>query len=119
MFVPNLVHYGFYIIKKKREINTMAVVVPYLVQLLCYIITGKNFMRCFMKEFDKIIGNGDIKAEFEKLCDIMVNNEIYKNLGVTSPHGLLLHGDPSLGKTFITRDIAEIITTCRLTIAID
>ncbi len=54
-----------------------------------------------MKEFDKIIGYGDVKAELEKLCDIMVNSEKYKNLGVTTPGGLLLHGDPGVGKTLM------------------
>lgn len=54
-----------------------------------------------MKEFDKIIGYADIKKELNKLCDIMVNPEKYKKLGVTTPMGLLLSGDPGVGKTLM------------------
>lgn len=70
-----------------------------------------------MKEFDKIIGYSDVKAELEKLCDIMVNSEKYKNLGVTTPGGLLLHGKPRVGKTLMANCLIEAsgrkVFTCR------
>ena len=52
-----------------------------------------------MKHFDKIIGYGSIKKEMMRICDIMRNEDLYKNLGVNTPSGLLLHGNPGVGKT--------------------
>lgn len=54
-----------------------------------------------MDEFEKIIGYADIKRELKNICDIMVNPEKYKRLGVTTPRGLLLSGDPGVGKTLM------------------
>ena len=54
-----------------------------------------------MKEFDKIIGYKNIKIELERICDIMRNPEKYAKLGVTTPRGLLLHGEPGVGKTLM------------------
>ena len=54
-----------------------------------------------MNEFDKIIGYKDIKAELIRLCDVLKNNEKYKALGVTPIGGLLLNGDPGVGKTLM------------------
>ncbi|MCD8308393.1 MAG: AAA family ATPase [Clostridia bacterium] len=54
-----------------------------------------------MDAFDKVIGYEGIKAELKKLCDIMVNCEKYKKLGVATPRGLLLHGEPGVGKTLM------------------
>ena len=70
-----------------------------------------------MKEFDKIIGYKNIKIELERICDIMVNSEKYRKLGVNTPRGLLIHGDPGLGKTLMAKClIAESgrpVFTCR------
>lgn len=54
-----------------------------------------------MSEFDKIIGYKDIKAELIRLCDVLKNSEKYKALGVTPIGGLLLDGDPGVGKTLM------------------
>ena len=54
-----------------------------------------------MKEFDKIIGYSKEKAELEQIVDIMVNKEYYDALGVKPPGGLLLYGDPGVGKTMM------------------
>jgi cell division protease FtsH len=56
-----------------------------------------------MKEFEGIIGYNDVKAELEKICDIMLNHDKYAKLGVTTPRGLLLHGDPGVGKTTMAK----------------
>ncbi|MBQ3378663.1 MAG: AAA family ATPase [Clostridia bacterium] len=55
-----------------------------------------------MKEFEKIIGYEAIKRELIQISDVLANNEVYKKLGVTSPRGLLLHGDPGVGKTLMS-----------------
>lgn len=54
-----------------------------------------------MSEFDKIIGYDDVKAELERLCDVIKNGEKYKALGVAPIGGLLLDGEPGLGKTLM------------------
>ena len=53
------------------------------------------------KEFNPIIGYQPIKKELIKICDIMRNSEFYFKLGVSVPNGLLLSGDPGLGKTLM------------------
>lgn len=55
-----------------------------------------------MEHFDKIIGYVDIKRELESIVDIMSHPDKYKKLGVTIPHGLILHGDPGVGKTLMS-----------------
>lgn len=54
-----------------------------------------------MKEFDKVIGYNAIKIELERICDWMNNPEKYQKLGVSLPGGLLLHGEPGVGKTLL------------------
>lgn len=54
-----------------------------------------------MKEFEKIIGYEAIKKELMRISDVLANNEAYKKLGASSPRGLLLHGDPGVGKTLM------------------
>lgn len=54
-----------------------------------------------MSEFDKIIGYGDIKKELFRLCDVIKNVDKYKALGVTPISGLLLDGEPGVGKTLM------------------
>ncbi len=60
-----------------------------------------------MKEFDKIIGYDAVKKELEMICDTMKNMDKYKALGVTTPRGLLLHGEPGVGKTLISQCVIE------------
>lgn len=60
-----------------------------------------------MKEFDKVIGYQSIKTELERICDIMRNYDKYKQLGVTTPRGLLLHGVPGVGKTLMAKCFVE------------
>ena len=54
-----------------------------------------------MSEFDKIIGYKDVKAELIRLCDVIKNGEKYKALGVAPVGGLLLDGEPGVGKTLM------------------
>ena len=60
-----------------------------------------------MSAFDKIIGYEDIKAELIRFCDVLKNPEKYEKLGVTIPRGILLAGEPGLGKTLMATSFIE------------
>lgn len=56
-----------------------------------------------MSEFNKVIGYDSIKQELKQICDMFHNKEIYEKLGAKLPRGLLLYGDPGLGKTLMAK----------------
>ena len=53
----------------------------------------------FMKAFDKIIGYASLKQELMQISDTLKNREFYDKLGVSAPRGLLLYGEPGVGKS--------------------
>ncbi|MGI6336785.1 MAG: AAA family ATPase [Eubacteriales bacterium] len=60
-----------------------------------------------MSAFDRIIGYETIKQELLQLCDIIGNREIYEQMGAKLPQGILLYGDPGLGKTLMAKCLIE------------
>ncbi len=56
-----------------------------------------------MSEFDKVIGYGDIKAELVRYADVLKNSEKYSRLGVTLPSGVMICGEPGLGKSLMAK----------------
>ena len=54
-----------------------------------------------MDHFEEIIGYSEIKTELRRIADVLQGHEAYQKLGVKSPRGLLLHGDPGVGKTLM------------------
>ena len=60
-----------------------------------------------MNAMDKIIGYASIKSELKQIGDTLKNEEIYKKLGVSAPRGLLLHGDPGVGKSLMATAVIE------------
>ena len=72
-----------------------------------------------MNVFDRIIGYSDIKQELIQIADTMKNREVYRELGVSTPRGLLLYGNPGLGKTLMAKCLIEAsgrtAFTCRKT----
>ncbi len=60
-----------------------------------------------MSAFDRIIGYKTIKAELLQIIDMIHNVEVYEKLGAKLPQGLLLYGDPGLGKTLMAKGFIE------------
>ena len=60
-----------------------------------------------MKAMDKIIGYSGIKAELGRISDTLKNNGEYKRLGVCAPRGLMLFGEPGVGKSLMATAIIE------------
>ena len=58
-----------------------------------------------MNEFDNIIGYNAAKADLEQLCDALRNPTAYTKLGASTPHGLLLYGEPGVGKTLMAASL--------------
>lgn len=54
-----------------------------------------------MKEFDEIIGYEPVKKELKRICDILVNPEKYKKFGVKASQGILIYGEPGVGKSLM------------------
>ena len=60
-----------------------------------------------MSKFDKVVGYEDIKAELIRICDVVKNPEKYARLGVQTPRGIMLWGEPGLGKTLMAKCFIE------------
>ena len=60
-----------------------------------------------MEFINSIIGYKAIKLELSRILDQLVSPEKYAALGVTEPHGLLLHGVPGVGKSTMAQCMVE------------
>ena len=60
-----------------------------------------------MSAFDKVIGYETIKGELMQICDMIHNRKIYEDLGAQMPNGVLLYGDPGLGKSLLASCFIE------------
>lgn len=56
-----------------------------------------------MRELDRVIGYESIKQELYRIIDIIRNPVKYRKLGVSVPKGILLSGDPGIGKTLMAK----------------
>lgn len=59
------------------------------------------------KAFDAVIGYGEIKRELMQIADVLANGEAYGKLGVSAPRGLLLYGEPGVGKTLMATALVK------------
>ena len=57
------------------------------------------------KLFTNIIGYEKEKKTLTRLVDILNNTNKYKKLGARVPYGLLIYGDPGVGKTTIVKEL--------------
>ena len=60
-----------------------------------------------MNEFDRIIGYAEVKRQLVRIADALKNTGIYAALGAVSPRGLLLYGEPGVGKTLMAQCLIE------------
>ena len=60
-----------------------------------------------MRELDRVIGYESIKNELYRIIDIIRNPEKYKKLGVSVPKGILLDGNPGIGKTLMAKSFIK------------
>ena len=60
-----------------------------------------------MSKFDNIIGYSSVKKDLKQIADTLKNSEVYEKLGVSSPRGLLLYGEPGVGKSLMANAVIE------------
>ena len=56
-----------------------------------------------MGAFDQVIGYEPIKEEMMQVCDMIRNPEVYRKMGAILPRGMILYGEPGLGKTLMAK----------------
>lgn len=74
---------------------------------LLYSLGTKNERMFYMNAFDKIIGYNSIKNELRQISDTLKSRDSYDRLGVKAPRGLLLYGDPGVGKSLMASAVIE------------
>lgn len=60
-----------------------------------------------MSAFEKIFGYTLIKEELKQIADCLKNTAKYRRMGVSIPRGLLLVGNPGVGKTLMSMCLVE------------
>ena len=60
-----------------------------------------------MRELDRVIGYEGIKQELYRIIDIIRDPAKYKKLGVSAPKGILLSGEPGIGKTLMAKSFIK------------
>ncbi len=72
---------------------------------------GKSRAKVYINEkpqvtFKDVAGIDEVKEEVKEIIDYLKNPEKYKRLGGRPPKGILLYGEPGVGKTLLAKAIA-------------
>ena len=60
-----------------------------------------------MRPLDKVIGYNPVKKELYRILDVLNNSEKYAELGVHIPKGVMLEGEPGIGKSLMALSFME------------
>jgi len=60
-----------------------------------------------MKSFEKIIGYEMVKEELYQIIDMFKNRSLYEAMGAKLSKGILIYGDPGLGKTMLAEALIK------------
>lgn len=60
-----------------------------------------------MRPFDKIIGYQAEKNKLKRVVDMLKNKDLYEKMGAKIPNGILIHGNPGIGKTMLVNAFVE------------
>ncbi len=60
-----------------------------------------------MGRFENVIGYAVVKEKLNMALDAMLDSEKYRKLGVTIPKGILLDGEPGVGKTLLAKEFVK------------
>ena len=65
-----------------------------------------------MDSFDRIAGYEKEKEQLRSLRELLLHLDDYKKSGIRIPRGVLLYGEPGVGKTVMAKAIAEAPISC-------